>query len=81
MKKEAARCIGCGCAVIDEDLCVGCGICTTKCKFDAIHMEKVMDSKGLPYFRTLFTCAKNATSALNRLRVKTFSSGKKEEHA
>ena len=25
---------------IDEDKCIGCGICTTKCEFDAIHLER-----------------------------------------
>ena len=38
MKKEAARCLGCGAVVLDEYRCVGCGICTTKCKFDAIKL-------------------------------------------
>ena len=23
--------------------CIGCGLCTTKCKFDAIHLKKVRD--------------------------------------
>ena len=53
IKKEADRCLGCGCAVIDYDLCVGCGICTTKCKFDAIHLERVSDYVSPSYFKTL----------------------------
>ena len=67
IKKEAERCLGCGCAVIDEDLCVGCGICTTKCKFDAIHLEKTMDTVGTPYFKTLLTAVSNAPAAAGRL--------------
>ena len=67
IKKEADRCLGCGCAVIDYDLCVGCGICTTKCKFDAIHLEKITDNKGNPYFRTLLTCVGNVPSVGTRL--------------
>ncbi len=67
IKKEADRCLGCGCAVIDEDLCVGCGICTTKCKFDAIHLEKTMDTVGTPYFKTLLTAVSNAPAAAGRL--------------
>ena len=27
-------------AVIDYDKCIGCGVCTTKCEFDAIHLER-----------------------------------------
>ena len=38
MKKETERCLGCGAVVLDELRCVGCGICTTKCKFDAIKL-------------------------------------------
>ena len=70
IKKEAARCLGCGCVVIDEDLCVGCGICTTKCKFDAIKLEKTMDTVGTPYFRTLLTAVSNAPAAVGRLAKK-----------
>ncbi len=66
IRKEADRCLGCGCAVIDEDLCVGCGVCTTKCKFDAIHLEKIMDNKGTPYFQTLLTCVGNIPSVAGR---------------
>ena len=38
MKAETERCLGCGAVVLDEYRCVGCGICTTKCKFDAIKL-------------------------------------------
>ena len=67
IKKEAARCLGCGCVVIDEDLCIGCSICTTKCKFDAISLEKTMDVCGTPYFKTLLTAVGNAPAAASRL--------------
>jgi len=43
VRKETARCLGCGATKVDEYLCVGCGICTTRCKFDAIHLKKVRD--------------------------------------
>ena len=70
IKKEAERCLGCGCVVIDEDLCVGCGICTTKCKFDAIRLEKTMDTVGKPYLHTLMTAVTNAPLAVGRLAKK-----------
>lgn len=38
VKAETARCLGCGASVVDENKCIGCGICTTKCEFDAIHL-------------------------------------------
>ena len=70
IKKEADRCLGCGCVVVDEDLCVGCGICTTKCKFDAIKLEKTLDNKGQTYYRTLLTAVTNTPHALGRLAKK-----------
>mgnify|MGYP001153286608 CR=1 FL=1 len=63
-------CLGCGCAVIDEDLCVGCGICTTKCKFDAIHLEKTLDNRNKPYYQTLMVAVGNAPATLGRLAKK-----------
>jgi len=71
IRKEAERCLGCGCVVLNEDLCVGCGICTTKCRFDAIRLEKTMDNVGTPYFKTLLTAAGNAPHAVGRLVRKT----------
>ena len=38
VKKETARCLGCGASVVDPNKCIGCGVCTTKCEFDAIHL-------------------------------------------
>jgi len=49
MKKETERCLGCGAAIVDEYMCVGCGQCTTKCKFDAIHLERVYDGEGVSF--------------------------------
>ena len=43
IRKETARCLGCGATKVDPYMCVGCGLCTTKCKFDAIHLKKVTD--------------------------------------
>ena len=40
VKKEAARCLGCGATTVDTNRCVGCGLCTTKCEFDAIHLTR-----------------------------------------
>ena len=40
VKKETARCLGCGATIVDPNQCVGCGVCTTKCEFDAIHLHR-----------------------------------------
>ena len=70
LKTETRRCLDCGSAVVDESLCVGCGICTTKCKFDAIRLEKVTDYVGAPYFKALLGAVGNAPAALAKLVVK-----------
>jgi heterodisulfide reductase subunit A-like polyferredoxin len=41
VRKETARCLSCGASVVDGNKCIGCGICTTKCGFDAIHLHRV----------------------------------------
>lgn len=46
VKQEAERCLSCGATVVDEFLCVGCGICTTKCKFDAISLVRKYNGEG-----------------------------------
>jgi len=40
VKIETARCLKCGVNVVDSNKCIGCGVCTTKCEFDAIHLER-----------------------------------------
>ena len=40
VKAETARCLGCGASVVDPNKCIGCGICTTRCAFDAIHLHR-----------------------------------------
>lgn len=49
IKKETERCLSCGATVVDEFLCVGCGQCTTKCKFDAISLVRKYDGEGVAY--------------------------------
>lgn len=40
VKKETSRCLSCGASVFDPNKCIGCGVCTTKCMFDAIHLHR-----------------------------------------
>ena len=40
VKTEAARCLKCGATTVDFNMCVGCGLCTTRCEFDAIHLTR-----------------------------------------
>jgi ferredoxin len=43
IKKEAERCLKCGRSVVDTNKCIGCGMCTVQCKFDAIHLYRLPD--------------------------------------
>ena len=38
VKIETGRCLQCGASIVDPHKCIGCGICTTRCEFDAIHL-------------------------------------------
>ncbi|ROR27179.1 NADPH-dependent glutamate synthase beta subunit-like oxidoreductase [Mobilisporobacter senegalensis] len=47
--EETKRCLSCGATVVDEFLCVGCGACTMKCKFDAISLIRKYDGEGVAF--------------------------------
>ena len=40
VRAETARCLSCGASVVDPNKCIGCGLCTTRCEFDAIHLHR-----------------------------------------
>ncbi len=40
VRKETARCLGCGATIVDANKCIGCGVCMTKCEFDAITLHR-----------------------------------------
>lgn len=49
VKKETSRCLSCGISVVDEFMCVGCGACTTRCKFEAIKLVRKYDAVGVDF--------------------------------
>ncbi|MBU5428086.1 FAD-dependent oxidoreductase [Tissierella pigra] len=49
VKKETERCLSCGATVSDEYLCIGCGACTTRCKFDAISLVRKYDEENISF--------------------------------
>lgn len=50
VKQETARCLGCGASFVDPNKCLGCGVCTTRCKFDAIRLRKRSNVESIEYF-------------------------------
>ena len=69
MKRETERCLGCGAAKVDSYMCVGCGQCTTKCKFDAIHLKRTGDSVPGPYEKLPMKLAANAVKRVGKIAV------------
>lgn len=53
LKKETERCLGCGAVNVNTYMCVGCGLCTTRCKFDAIHLVRKEKDNFAGKFETL----------------------------
>ena len=76
IKKETVRCLSCGVTKRDEYLCVGCGACTLKCKFDAISLEKVYDAEGFEIDELPKVVIKNAITRKIKItanRINPFS--------
>ena len=69
MKKETERCLGCGAAQVDSYMCVGCGQCTTKCKFDAIHLVRTHNSTPDTYEHLPMKMAANAVKRVGKIAV------------
>ena len=67
MKKETERCLGCGAAKVDAYMCVGCGQCTTKCKFDAIQLIKTGHSVPNTYEKLPMKMAANAIKRAGKI--------------
>lgn len=70
IKKETERCLGCGATKVDAYLCVGCGQCTLKCKFDAIELQRVYDVKGIEYKNLSKTVLKNVVKRKVKITAK-----------
>jgi NADPH-dependent glutamate synthase beta subunit-like oxidoreductase len=70
VKKETERCLGCGATIVDQYQCVGCGICTTKCKFDAISLVRKYDSAGVEFKDMKATVIKHVIKRQGRIAMK-----------
>jgi NADPH-dependent glutamate synthase beta subunit-like oxidoreductase/NAD-dependent dihydropyrimidine dehydrogenase PreA subunit len=74
IKKETERCLGCGATIVDQYACVGCGICTTKCKFDAIHLVKRTDTHGVQFEKAITgVMVPNMIKRAGRIAIKNVS--------
>ncbi|GKI15986.1 pyridine nucleotide-disulfide oxidoreductase [Oscillospiraceae bacterium] len=67
LKKETERCLGCGAVQVNEYMCVGCGMCTTKCRFDAIRLVKKYHSTPGTYEQLPIKIAANAVKRSGKI--------------
>lgn len=70
IKKETERCLGCGATFVDDYQCVGCGVCTTKCKFDAISLVRKYDASGLEFNEMKPAVIKHVIKRQGKIAVK-----------
>ena len=70
LKKETARCLGCGASIVDPNRCLGCGVCTSRCKFDAIHLVKKYDAHSIDFFEREEAFAKYAEERRHNIAIR-----------
>ncbi len=73
IKKETARCLGCGATKVDPYLCIGCGLCTTKCAFDAIHMKKAREWQAGKFETMPIKVAEGLVKKTGKILAKPFA--------
>ena len=83
VKAETKRCLSCGITIVDPFMCVGCGACTTRCKFDAITLTKTRNETGVDFPDLKKVVIKHALKRKIRIAVKEIGDKftKKDHHA
>ena len=76
MKQETARCLGCGASFVDPNKCLGCGVCTTRCKFDAIHLRKRSFVESIDYFDRPKVLPDFVASRQEKIRIRRMNESK-----
>ena len=70
IKKETERCLGCGATIADQYACVGCGVCVTKCKFDAVSLVRKYDAVNKELLEMRPAIMKNMVKRKIKITVK-----------
>lgn len=73
VKAETSRCLSCGKAVVDTGFCIGCGLCTTRCRFDAIKLTRDRNDYGEVYEKLPLVVIKEEVSRVGRAIAKPFN--------
>ncbi len=75
MKRETQRCLGCGAVQVDEYMCIGCGQCTTKCKFEAISLKRKYNEFAPVFEKLPIAVAKYAVKRTGRIAAAAVKKG------
>lgn len=70
VKIESERCLSCGATKVDEYICVGCGACTTVCKFDAISLNRKYDKSSVEFEKLKGVVVRNAIKRKGKIITK-----------
>ena len=76
VRAETARCLGCGASIVDPNKCIGCGVCTTKCAFDAIRLHRER-----PECSTMYACEDKMKAILPYMIKRSIKIKKAERRA
>ena len=71
LRRETERCLGCGAVVLNQEMCIGCGQCTTKCKFDAIHLVKKYNVTYNTYEQIPLKMTPNMVKRVGKIAVRS----------
>ncbi|BCJ93902.1 pyridine nucleotide-disulfide oxidoreductase [Anaerocolumna cellulosilytica] len=75
LQEETKRCLSCGAVEINSYMCFGCGMCTTKCKFDAIHLTRNYNSVPDTYEKLPVKIAANAIVRTGKIAASSIKEG------
>ncbi len=66
------KCLGCGVTRVDPRRCIGCGICTTRCMFGAIRLERSHPEfeNYVPYEKAKINTVLNGIKQISTLALK-----------
>ncbi|MCG8452882.1 MAG: FAD-dependent oxidoreductase, partial [Spirochaetales bacterium] len=70
VKAETERCLGCGATTVDVYQCVGCGMCVSKCKFDAVSLVRKYDDVNKELFDMRPAIVKNMVKRQVKIAIK-----------
>ncbi|MFB0921722.1 MAG: hypothetical protein QMB62_12720, partial [Oscillospiraceae bacterium] len=69
LQKETQRCLGCGAVQVDATMCVGCGMCTTKCMFNAVKLVRKYNEYATSYEKLPLAMGPNVVKRAGKIAI------------